>query len=97
MRVANSPSEFMEMLESAKRESVKSFGDDRVILEKYIQRSRYQLITKIFIIYFIGISKYKFSLISTATVFISLKGIVVFNAEIKKLSRKHLLMDFQVK
>ena len=41
MRVANNSSEFLEMLESAKRESSKSFGDDKVIIEKYIQRSRY--------------------------------------------------------
>lgn len=40
MRVASNPNEFMEMLQSAKRESAKSFGDDRVILEKYIERSR---------------------------------------------------------
>lgn len=40
MRVAKSVQEFPEMLESAKRESIKSFGDDRVLLEKYIERSR---------------------------------------------------------
>lgn len=40
MRVAKTSGEFMEMLESAKRESSKAFGDDRVILEKYIERSR---------------------------------------------------------
>lgn len=40
MRIAYNPNEFMEMLESAKRESAKSFDDDRVLLEKYIQCSR---------------------------------------------------------
>ena len=40
MRIANNPKEFLEMLESAKRESLKSFGDDRVLLEKYIKQSR---------------------------------------------------------
>ena len=41
MRVSRNSDEFIEMLESAKRESKKSFGDDRVILEKYIERSRF--------------------------------------------------------
>jgi 3-methylcrotonyl-CoA carboxylase alpha subunit len=36
MRIVKEKSEFMESLESAKRESKKSFGDDRVIMEKYI-------------------------------------------------------------
>ena len=40
MRVAKNAQEFPEMLESAKRESKKSFNDDRVLLEKYIEKSR---------------------------------------------------------
>jgi 3-methylcrotonyl-CoA carboxylase alpha subunit len=40
MRVSNTPEDFAEMLASARRESLKSFGDDRVLLEKYIKRSR---------------------------------------------------------
>ena len=36
MRIVMHPDEFLESLESAKREALKSFGDDRVILEKYI-------------------------------------------------------------
>lgn len=40
MRVASGPEEFKEMLQSAKRESLKSFGDDSVLLEKFIKRSR---------------------------------------------------------
>lgn len=40
MRIAYNSNEFKEMLQSAKRESLKSFGDDNVLLEKYIQRSR---------------------------------------------------------
>lgn len=40
MRIAFHSSEFREMLESAKRESLKSFSDDNVLLERYIQRSR---------------------------------------------------------
>jgi len=41
MRIARSGHDFLDMLESSKRESKKSFGDDRVILEKYIERSRH--------------------------------------------------------
>lgn len=32
---------FLEALESAKRESLKSFGDDNVLVEKYIERPRH--------------------------------------------------------
>lgn len=32
---------FLEALESAKRESLKSFGDDTVLVEKYIERPRH--------------------------------------------------------
>lgn len=41
MRIVENASEFEEKLESAKRESTKHFADDRVILEKYIKRSRH--------------------------------------------------------
>jgi 3-methylcrotonyl-CoA carboxylase alpha subunit len=41
MRIANSEDDFLEMLDSAKSEAAKSFGDNQVILEKYIERSRY--------------------------------------------------------
>lgn len=41
MRIVESAGEFPEKLASAKRESMKHFGDDRVILEKYIRRSRH--------------------------------------------------------
>lgn len=36
MRIVRNKEEFLESLESAKRESMKSFSDDRVIIEKYI-------------------------------------------------------------
>lgn len=36
MRIVRSECEFKEALESAKRESLKSFKDDRVLVEKYI-------------------------------------------------------------
>lgn len=36
MRIVHSDSEFLESLDSAKREALKSFSDDRVIIEKYI-------------------------------------------------------------
>ena len=41
MRIVGVYSEFLESLESAKRESIKSFSDDRVIIEKYIERPRH--------------------------------------------------------
>jgi len=41
MRIVRNEAEFVEQLESAKRESSKSFGDDRVLLERYIERPRH--------------------------------------------------------
>lgn len=41
MRAVSTPSEFMDALESAKRESLKSFGDADVLIEKYIERPRH--------------------------------------------------------
>lgn len=41
MRVALDESQFVEQLLSAKRESAKSFGNDHVLLEKYVQRPRH--------------------------------------------------------
>lgn len=41
MRIVRTPEEFDEMLDSSKREALKSFNDDRVLLEKYIERPRH--------------------------------------------------------
>lgn len=41
MRAVHSPSEFQEGLESAQRESLKAFGNDTVLIEKYIVRPRH--------------------------------------------------------
>ncbi|KAL1923581.1 uncharacterized protein VTP21DRAFT_8561 [Calcarisporiella thermophila] len=41
MRIVNSPAEFDFALESAKRESAKSFGDDKVLIEKYLTTPRH--------------------------------------------------------
>ncbi|CAG7853726.1 Methylcrotonoyl-CoA carboxylase subunit alpha, mitochondrial Short=MCCase subunit alpha; AltName: Full=3-methylcrotonyl-CoA carboxylase 1; AltName: Full=3-methylcrotonyl-CoA carboxylase biotin-containing subunit; AltName: Full=3-methylcrotonyl-CoA:carbon dioxide ligase subunit alpha; Flags: Precursor [Serendipita indica DSM 11827] len=41
MRIVHKESEFLEALESAKRESLKSFSDDNVLVEKYIQKPRH--------------------------------------------------------
>ncbi|MEA2841819.1 MAG: 3-methylcrotonyl-CoA carboxylase alpha subunit [Methylobacteriaceae bacterium] len=41
MKVAAQPSEFTSQLPSAKRESASSFGDDRVLIEKYLERPRH--------------------------------------------------------
>jgi 3-methylcrotonyl-CoA carboxylase alpha subunit len=41
MRRVDEPSQFDDALESAKRESASSFGDDRVLIEKYISSPRH--------------------------------------------------------
>ncbi|KAH7886268.1 carbamoyl-phosphate synthase L chain, ATP binding domain-containing protein [Phlebopus sp. FC_14] len=41
MRIVSTPSDFMDALESAKRESLKAFGDADVLVEKYIERPRH--------------------------------------------------------
>ena len=41
MRIVHSSEDFLEALESAKREAKKSFSDDRVLVEKYIVRPRH--------------------------------------------------------
>ena len=41
MRRVNEAGEFADMLQSCKREAASSFGDDRVLIEKYIERPRH--------------------------------------------------------
>lgn len=41
MRIVRNPKEFKEQLEAAKRESKKSFGDEHVLVEKYIEKPRH--------------------------------------------------------
>ncbi|HEX8308594.1 MAG TPA: acetyl/propionyl/methylcrotonyl-CoA carboxylase subunit alpha [Allosphingosinicella sp.] len=41
MRRVNSAAEFQDMLASCKREAAASFGDDRVLIEKYVERPRH--------------------------------------------------------
>ncbi|KAK4046637.1 hypothetical protein OIV83_005920 [Microbotryomycetes sp. JL201] len=41
MKIVDKASEFKSQLESAKREGMKSFGDDRVLLEKYLSKPRH--------------------------------------------------------
>jgi 3-methylcrotonyl-CoA carboxylase alpha subunit len=41
MRIVMTPNEFESQLESAKREAIKSFGDDAMLIEKYIERPRH--------------------------------------------------------
>jgi 3-methylcrotonyl-CoA carboxylase alpha subunit len=41
MRRVNAAAEFAEMLLSCKREAASSFGDDRVLIEKYVERPRH--------------------------------------------------------
>ena len=41
MRIVEKPEDFEMMLESSRREANKSFGDDRVLVEKYLVTPRY--------------------------------------------------------
>src|SRR4051812_12318077 len=41
MRRVNASAEFQDMLASCKREAAASFGDDRVLIEKYVERPRH--------------------------------------------------------
>lgn len=41
MRIVKNKKEFKEQLEAAKRESLKSFGDDHMLVEKYIEKPRH--------------------------------------------------------
>jgi 3-methylcrotonyl-CoA carboxylase alpha subunit len=41
MRKVSASAEFQEMLASCKREAAASFGDDRVLIEKYVERPRH--------------------------------------------------------
>src|SRR3954449_1265853 len=41
MRRVNAAAEFQDMLASCKREAASSFGDDKVLIEKYIERPRH--------------------------------------------------------
>lgn len=41
MRIVRQKSDFLEALDSCKRESLKSFSDDRVLVEKYITKPRH--------------------------------------------------------
>jgi 3-methylcrotonyl-CoA carboxylase alpha subunit len=41
MRIVEDDAAFLDALESAKRESRKSFGDDNVLVEKYITQPRH--------------------------------------------------------
>ena len=41
MRIAMTPGEFEAQLESAKREGIKSFGDDVMLVEKFVEQPRF--------------------------------------------------------
>lgn len=41
MRIAETPKSFLSQLRSARGEAMNAFGDDRVLLERYIKRSRH--------------------------------------------------------
>lgn len=41
MRIVDSEEEVEDAIESCRREALKSFGDDRVLVEKYLRRPRH--------------------------------------------------------
>lgn len=41
MRIVNEESQFVELLASSRRESLKSFGNDKVLVEKYLTNPRH--------------------------------------------------------
>lgn len=41
MRIAMTPGDFTEQLESARREAMKSFGDQVMLIEKYVSKPRH--------------------------------------------------------
>ena len=41
MRIVHTPADLPEAVESARREALNSFGDDRLLLEKYLQQARH--------------------------------------------------------
>ena len=41
MRICLQENEFFDKLSSAKNEALKSFGDDQMLIEKYVQRPRH--------------------------------------------------------
>ena len=44
MRIAFNKSEFLSQLQSAKTEALKSFNNDEMLVEKYVQKPRYFLL-----------------------------------------------------
>ena len=41
MRIIRDPKHFKEELDMAKREALKNFSDDHIIIEKYIEKPRH--------------------------------------------------------
>ncbi len=77
MRVIEKSADFKDALASCKREAINSFGDDKVLAEKYLQRPRH-----------IEIQVFADT---HAIAFICLNVIAPCNVVIKKSLKKHLL------
>ena len=41
MRIVKRPEDFVTQLESAKNESLKAFDDDKMLVEKFVERPRF--------------------------------------------------------
>jgi 3-methylcrotonyl-CoA carboxylase alpha subunit len=52
MRIAFKPEEFIQQLHSAKTEAIKSFNNDEMLIEKFVQQPRYCLNYLFFVIFF---------------------------------------------
>jgi len=48
MRIVKGPEEFSAQLESAKNESLKAFDDDKMLVEKFVERPRWVANPKLF-------------------------------------------------
>lgn len=95
MRIVHSAGEFQEALESAKREALKSFSDERVLVEKYIIRPRHvcqnpllRLIVGIVLITVALRLKCKYSATLKGTLSVCGSATAVFNEDIRRLSKR---------
>jgi 3-methylcrotonyl-CoA carboxylase alpha subunit len=52
MRIAFKPEEFIQQLDSAKTEAIKSFNNDEMLIEKFVQQPRYSLNHLFFLLFF---------------------------------------------
>jgi hypothetical protein len=93
MRIAFTPDEFMQQLYSAKSEALKSFNNDEMLIEKFVQKPRLTIdhdvkvkekVEKSFNFLNKDTWKFKCLAISTATMSICSNETAVSNGDIRK-------------